>query len=341
MEQFSDNLNFEEAARLRDQIQILRKIQERQYVSAKAGDLDIVAVAMEHRIACIQVFRIRGGLMLDNQSFFPQVPDDEIIENVMSAFLTQHYLEQVTPREIIVSCVPTDAVMLEAAFSAHNAHSVKLKYNVRGVRARWLDMAINNAQLAVSTRLATKQSYAEKLQALQEFLGMNQALQRMECFDVSHTSGELPVASCVVFDANGPRTAEYRRFNIENITSGDDYAALAQALQRRYRRIANGEIPLPDLLCIDGGKGQLTQAETVLRGLGINIPMLLGIAKGIERKPGLEQLWLSGHDQPTQLSDHAPALHLIQQLRDEAHRFALTGHRRRRAKAAILILKNY
>lgn len=325
-------LEFEEAAILRDQIAVLRQVQERQHVSGASGDLDIVAAAMHNGVACTQVFRIRDGIMLDNQIFFPKIPEDENLENVMSAFLAQYYLGRTTPGEILVSCMPLDVDILETALSAQTQHKVTLKINVRGTRARWMEMAINNAKLALETHLASKQSYAEKFTALQQVLGMEKVLTRMECFDISHTSGEKPIAACVVFDRDGPRLNDYRRFNITGVTGGDDYAALAQALQRRYQRIVNEEIPMPDLLCIDGGKGQLAQAEAVLTALGVIGPVLLGIAKGPERKPGLEKLWLAGKMQPLELASHAPALHLIQQLRDEAHRFAITGHRRQRAK---------
>lgn len=333
MEAYAAKLEFEEAAKLRDQIAALRRVQERQHVSGANGDLDVVAADIQQGVACVQVFRIRDGSMLDNQVFFPKLPEDESLDNLMAAFLAQYYLGQTTPSEILLSCMPTDAVVLATALTSQSGHVVTLKSRLRGTRARWVEMAMNNAKLAVAAHLATNYSYAEKLKALQAVLGVNTPLMRLECFDISHTSGERPVAACVVFDQNGPKTADYRRFNIENITGGDDYAALAQALQRRYQRVVTGEVPLPDLLCIDGGKGQLAQAEAVLHELGITGPVLLGIAKGPQRKPGLEELWLSRQEQPLKLATHDPALHLLQQLRDEAHRFAITGHRARRARA--------
>lgn len=333
METYSAKLEFEEAAKLRDQIAALRRIQERQHVSGANGDLDIIAVAIENAIACAQVFRIRDGNMLNNQVFFPKLPETESLENLMTAFLGQYYLEQIVPNEILVSCMPNDALVLKDALSAHSGHTVVIKNNLRGTRARWMEMAITNAKLALATQLASSHSYVAKFQSLQESLLMPTVPKRLECFDVSHTSGEKPVAACVVFDHNGPKTADYRRFNIENITAGDDYAALTQALRRHYLRVVNGEVPLPDILCIDGGKGQLAQAAAVLSELGIIGLPILAIAKGPERKPGAEELWLSGQEQPFKLASHAPALHLIQHIRDEAHRFAIVGHRARRARA--------
>lgn len=333
MEAAAERLEFEQAAHLRDQIATLRRIQERQYVSGESGDLDIVAVEVQGGAACVQVFFVRGGRSLGNKAFFPRLPEGEDATAVLSAFLAQYYLGRPLPEAILVAQPPADAAVLEEVLSAQAGRRVAIHSRVRGERARWVRMALGNARLALAARLASQSGYLERLEALRDALALDETPRRMECFDVSHTGGERPVASCVVFDQEGPRPSDYRRFNITDITGGDDYAALGQALTRRYRRVHEGEVPPPDILFIDGGKGQLSRAEAVLEELGVSGFALVGVAKGPERTPGLEQLWLSGQGQPTILPSHSPALHLIQQIRDEAHRFAITGHRQRRAKA--------
>lgn len=331
MDAAATQLKFEEAARLRDQIATLSRIQGRQHVSTETGDVDVVAAALQRGSACVQVFCIRDGNTLANQTFFLRIPaGEEDVANVMSAFLAQFYLGNKAPAEILVDQLPPDFVVIAEALTNQAGHKVIISSNLRGERASWVKLASQNAILALEAQLASASSYQERLQSLGGILGS--VPQRLECFDISHTGGESPVAACVVFDHNGPKPADYRRFNLDGIADGDDYAALEQALTRRYLRVVKGEVPLPDVLCIDGGKGQLAQAEAVLAKLAITVPSLLGIAKGAKRKPGLEQLWVSGQAAPLILPSHAPALHLLQQLRDEAHRFAITGHRRRRAK---------
>ncbi|HHH45400.1 MAG TPA: excinuclease ABC subunit UvrC [Thiotrichales bacterium] len=334
MQAAAEALAFEEAARYRDRIATLRRIQEKQYITGERGDLDIVALAMEAGVAVVQVFFVRGGRNLGNKTFQPAVPEAETPESVMEAFLSQFYSTHPPPAEILVNRLEAgEAVgLLEAALGERAGRRVRIRQRVRGERARWLEMAERNARTALASRLASRSGMRERLEALRDALALEALPERMECFDISHTRGEATVASCVVFDAEGPRKSDYRRFNIEGITPGDDYAAMRQALERRYRRIRAGEAPLPDVLFIDGGKGQLAMAREVLDELGIPDVTLVGIAKGPERRPGLETLFVDGRAEPVHLKPDSRALHLIQQIRDEAHRFAITGHRQRRQK---------
>ncbi len=333
MERAAHDLAFEEAARIRDQISALRAVQERQYVSGERGDLDILASAIAGGTACVQVFFIRQGRNLGNKSLFLRATDDTGAGEAISAFIAQHYLGGNAPAEILVSAKPPDLDALQEALSAQAGRRVQISMNPRGERRRWLKMAGHNAELALKARLANHADATARSEALRDALGLSETPNRMECFDISHTSGEKTVASCVVFDAAGPVKADYRRFNIKDITPGDDYAALSQALRRRYSRIKDGEGAFPDILFIDGGKGQLSAVAAELEDLGIHDLLLVGVAKGPDRRPGDEQLFLLGQERPLILPAHAPALHLIQQIRDEAHRFAITGHRQRRAKA--------
>ena len=333
MEQAAAALEFERAAVLRDQIATLRRIQQRQYVSGEGGDLDIVACALEAGLACVQVFFIRGGRNLGNKAFFPKTPEETDGAGVISAFLAQFYADKEIPPEILVNQGPEDKDLLETAFSERCGRRVSIRDRVRTDRARWLEMARGNAVLALQSRLASQGGYQQRLEALRAALELEEQPGRMECFDVSHTGGERTVAACVVFDGEGPRTSDYRLFNIEDITPGDDFAAMHQALSRRYTRIKEGDYPSPDLLLIDGGRGQLARVEDVLQELAISGVTLVGISKGPARRPGTERLWLSDCSGAVILPADSPGMHLIQQIRDEAHRFAITGHRRRRAKA--------
>jgi excinuclease ABC subunit C len=330
MERASEALEFEQAARYRDQIARLRKIQERQYVSGEKGDLDIVACAGKGGAACIQLFFIRRGRNLGNKSFHPKIPQESAEPEIISAFLGQYYLGKQVPKEIIVSHKPADKGLLQEVLSGEAGHAVKILNSVRGERARWLQMAQQNARLALDAKLASNAGLAARLEALQAALGLEELPEQMECFDISHTGGEQTVASCVVFNQQGAAKQEYRRFNIRNIQPGDDYGAMEQALMRRYRRIQGGEGKLPDILFIDGGKGQLSAAEGVLKELAVSGVNLVAVAKGADRRAGMEQLFLSGREIPLILPAGSPALHLVQQIRDEAHRFAITGHRRQR-----------
>jgi excinuclease ABC subunit C len=332
MEQAAGMLAYEDAARYRDQIKSLRRTQERQYVSGEAGDLDIVALAKRGNTACIQVFFIRSGRNLGNKSFYPCVPSGSDDRTVLSAFVSQYYLDKPVPNELILNLELDDRVLLEEVLSRQAQRQVRLTHRVRGERARWLTMAMSNANLALQARIHANADMEQRLQTLQQVLDLEAVPERMECFDISHTRGESTVGSCVVFNQDGPLKSDYRRYNVEGVAPGDDYAAMGQVLERRYQRIVKGEVPLPDLLFIDGGKGQLAAVNERLQELGVSGLTLVGVAKGVDRKAGMERLFLLGRKAPIILPPDSPALHLIQQIRDEAHRFAITAHRQRRAK---------
>jgi excinuclease ABC subunit C len=326
----AERLEFEQAAQLRDRVQALRQVQERQYVSGERGDLDLVACAVKGGMACVQVFYVRAGRNLGNRAFYPRVPAEATEAEVVGAFLAQAYLGRDVPAEILVAHAPNDAALIAEALSQQAGRRVRVSAHVRGARARWLGLAADNARIALDARLASRSGMRARAEALRDALGLDDVAERIECVDVSHTMGEQTVASCVVFDADGPLTSDYRRYNIKGITPGDDYAAMDQLLRRRYTRIQAGEGRLPDVLFIDGGKGQLNAARGALDDLGVQGVRLVGVAKGPDRRPGMEQLFLSGQEAPLILPADSPALHLIQQIRDEAHRFAITGHRQRR-----------
>jgi excinuclease ABC subunit C len=333
MEAASQRLEFEEAAHLRDQISALRAVQEKQYVSGERGDLDIVAVASEGGVACVQLFYVRQGRNLGNKSLFPRSGDGAEPGEIISAFIAQYYLGKAVPQQILVNVEPDDKAVLEESLSLQADRKVSIQSKPRGERARWLKMAQDNALLALASRLASAGSTRMRLTALQKALELPEPPQRMECFDISHIQGDQTVASCVVFVDGAASKADYRRFNIRGITPGDDYAAMRQALERRYKRVMAGEGKLPDILLIDGGLGQLRTAAEIIGELGVAGLLLLGVAKGPDRRPGMEQLFLLGRKQPLILPPDSQALHLVQQIRDEAHRFAITGHRQRRGKA--------
>jgi len=333
MEQASHRLDFENAARYRDQIASLRHIQERQHVDIDQRNVDVVTSAIKNGIACVQLIFFRDGRHLGDKTFFPKAPSDANAGDILSAFLPQYYLGRAIPSELILGHDIAGKALLSDAFADHAGHKVHLATNVRGERRRLLDMANVNIEQALNRRLSSSGEMRQRLEALKEAFNLDELPQRMECFDVSHTMGEATVASCVVFDQDGPRKSDYRRFNIEGITAGDDYAAMSQAIQRRYKKLKRGEGKIPDILFIDGGKGQLHEAQNVLQELQISDVMLIGVAKGAERKAGAETLFVGGVEAPIKLAPDSSASHLIQQIRDEAHRFAITGHRARRAKA--------
>ena len=333
MEAAAARLHFEEAARYRDQIATLRHVQEQQYVTGERGDLDVIASVSHHGLACVEVFYVRAGRVLGNKTFYPHHTQSSDAAGVLAAFLPQYYLGREAPGEILINHDLEDMELLEQTLETQTGRRVIITHKVRGERARWLSLAAANAEYAVTRQLANKANTLQRFESLQEALGLEDRPQRIECFDISHTMGESAVASCVVFEAEGALKSDYRRFNIEGITPGDDYAALHQALLRRYTRLQQGEGKLPDILLIDGGKGQLAEATKVLEELQIGNVELIGVAKGPERRAGAETLFLSGRKQPLILPADSPALHLIQQIRDEAHRFAITGHRQRRGKA--------
>ena len=331
MEQAAEAQHYEQAAALRNQLQALHTVQQKQFMeSGRATDADIVAVAELDGALCVNLAMVRGGRHLGDKSFFPQNAEGQVPAEVLEAFLAQHYLNRSVPPLILTNIeIATEA--LETLFSEQAGHKVQIRHSASGERKQWLDMALNNALLALHQQAGQRAGQLARLEALRKVLSLPQ-LARIECFDVSHTMGEATVASCVVYDNLAMRTAEYRRYNIGGITAGDDYAAMRQALLRRYQKLQGGEGKRPDLVLIDGGAGQLGVACAVMAELNLPDIPLLGVAKGVERKPGMEQLLLPQQEKPLQLPADSPALHLIQQVRDEAHRFAISGHRARRGK---------
>lgn len=335
MEKAAERQDFEAAARYRDRIQDLRRIRERQAISGERGDLDVVACRIRDGQGCVQIFFVRNGRNLGNRAFYPNTPAGSDERDLLYAFLTQFYLEHEVPAEILLSHEPPDGDVLTEALRERAGHKVGLSWRLRGERRRWMDMARANAADALAGRLASKSGMAARIASLASVLGLERAPERMECFDISHTRGEATVASCVVFDGEGPVKNEYRRFNISDIEPGDDYAAMRQATERRYSRLQREERRFPSVIFIDGGKGQLTQVRAIMDELGIGGEdvLLVGIAKGPERKPGMETLYVGDPLNELHLAEDTPGLHLIQQIRDEAHRFAISGHRGARAKA--------
>lgn len=333
MESASAEKDYEQAARYRDQIARLKKVEAEQLVSrTNAGDLDVLGVASAQGKYCVTMLFIRGGQVLGSRDFFPRVAGEATDAQVLGGFLPQYYLDKNAPAEIIVSAGIEDRELLETGFAERSGHRVRIKHRVRGDRLRWLQLAKTNAEQGVNLHIASKATVRKQFDALGELLELEATPVRIECFDVSHTSGEATVASCVVFNHAGPLKSDYRRFNLTPESGGDDYGAMNEALRRRYARIKKGEVPMPDILFVDGGKGQLAEALTVLDELEIGWLQVVAVAKGKTRKPGMEQLFLAGRNTATILPSDSPALHLIQQIRDEAHRFAITGHRQRRAK---------
>ncbi len=336
MEQASHRLDFENAARYRDQIASLRHIQEKQHVDIDQRNVDVICSAVRNGVACVQLIFFRDGRHLGDKTFFPKAPSDAEAAEILSAFLPQYYLGRTIPSELILGHDIADKSLLAEAFAERAGYKVHIATNVRGERKSLLEMVKLNVEQALNRRLSSSAEVRQRVEALREVFNLDELPQRMECFDISHTMGEATVASCVVFDHDGPRKSDYRRFNIEGITGGDDYAAMNQAIQRRYKKLKqseNRENNLPDILFIDGGKGQLHEAQKVLEELQITNLFIVSIAKGPERKAGAETMFVMGDEKPIELASDSPASHLIQQIRDEAHRFAITGHRARRAKA--------
>lgn len=336
MEKAAMALDFERAAEIRDQIGILRRVQDQQSMEGGTGNVDIVAAVVSPGGACVHLISVRSGRVLGSKNFFPQVAIEESVSDVLQAFLEQYYLSSVErelPAELIVNAVHEDFETLISAIDELRDVELTITHRVRGTRARWQQLALTNAEQAMGARLANRQHLAARFQALAEALHLDEIPTRLECFDISHSSGEATVASCVVFGPEGPLKSDYRRYNIEGVTAGDDYAAMHQALSRRFKKAADGEGKLPGILLVDGGKGQLNMARDVMQELAVPELILLGVAKGVTRKPGLETLYLNDAAHEFTLPGDSPALHLIQQVRDEAHRFAITGHRARRGKA--------
>ena len=334
MEEAAENREYEQAARFRDQIGRLKEVEAEQLVSrVHAGDLDVIAMASLPGVHCVTMMFIRGGKVLGSRNFFPKVGGEATESQVLTGFLPQYYLKRNAPTEIVVDAEVDDPELLETGFAERAGHKVTIKHRVRGDRFRWLQLARTNADQGVKMHVASNATLQKQFAALGEVLQMDAPPERLECFDVSHTSGEATVASCVVFNQAGALKSDYRRFNLTPDSAGDDYAAMGEALRRRYQRIKKGEVPMPDVLFVDGGKGQLAEAMTVLDQLELDWLQVVAVAKGRSRRPGMEQLFLAGQNTPTILPSDSPALLLIQQIRDEAHRFAITGHRQRRAKA--------
>ncbi|CAI2065027.1 Excinuclease ABC subunit C [Serratia quinivorans] len=338
MEVASKALNFEDAARIRDQIQAVRRVTERQFVSGNSDDLDVIGVAFEAGMACLHVLFIRQGKVLGSRSYFPKVPGGTEMSEVVKTFVGQFYLQgsqmRTLPAEILLDFTLPEKDLLAESLSELAGRKIQIQSKPRGDRARYLKLARTNAATALTTKLSQQSTIHQRLAELTKVLNLSE-INRMECFDISHTMGEQTVASCVVFDANGPLRSEYRRYNITGITPGDDYAAMAQVLKRRYGK-ALEEKKIPDVIFIDGGKGQLGMAIDVFNSLNVswdkNKPLLIGIAKGADRKAGLETLFFVPEGEGIALPSDSPALHVIQHIRDDSHNHAITGHRQRRAK---------
>lgn len=361
MEQKSAVLAFEQAARLRDKIADLRRVQSQQVISGDGSDADVLAGVLQGAYACVHVICIRGGRIIGSRNFYPKDKLADTSSDLLTAFIAQYYLRDsadavpgLIPAEVIVSPVLNGGQSLQDALSMAAGKQIRLSGSVRGHRARWLALAVANAEQALLSHVNNRQTMFQRFEQLQEALGLDALPQRIECFDISHTMGESTVGACVVFDHNGPLKSDYRRYNITDIQPGDDYAAMDQALTRRYSKLSSqlqehktgdeavsadsAELlagKVPDILVIDGGKGQLGQAIEVLKGCQLPEILLLGIAKGISRRAGQETLFIATEHgiREIAIASHSPALHLLQQVRDEAHRFAITGHRQRRAKS--------
>lgn len=338
-------LNFEEAAILRDQIKNLRLVQEQQGVIQLRGDADAIAIEARPGFACIQCVTVREGQVLASHSFFPSVPhqgfadgleEGDLWQQTFEAFMGFYYLEnpERIPALIITNHSLLDHQAYEDALSQQRGKTCKIQVNPRGIKSRWMDFAVNNLRVSLAEYTNKQSTIRTRYQALEQLLALSKPIARMECFDISHTQGEATIASCVVFDSDGPSNSDYRRFNIAGITPGDDYAAMQQAITRRFKRLVELQ-SLPDILIIDGGKGQVAVAQRVLESLGVEDVTLLGIAKGPGRKAGWEKLILVQEGREFTLPEDSKALHLLQHIRDEAHRFAITAHRKKRQKARV------
>jgi excinuclease ABC subunit C len=336
MSSAATELDYERAAQFRDQIEALRTLQIEQNIESSDGDLDVIASAVKNGVACVQVFFIRHGRVLGNKAFYPTNASGTTPKEVLQAFLPQFYLsgsaDKDVPKTIVINHNIEDSNWLQTSFTEHFGFRVQIQSSVRKEKAKWLAMAQGNAIVSVEQKLARKADQTSRMESLSSLLGFSQSIRRIECFDVSHLSGESTVASCVVFDAAGPRKSDYRKFNIKNAAPGDDYGAMHEALKRRYTRLIKEDGSMPEVLVVDGGKGQVTQAESVLKSLDIKTILVVGIAKGPSRKPGLETLVMTDRSKVKRLNTDSPALQLLQYIRDEAHRFAIEAHRLARSK---------
>ena len=335
MERASEAQDYELAARVRDQVAALRRLQSDRIIAPDVRDADVIAVAQESGRTCVTVLSVREGANLGHRSFFPAHGADVELAPLLGDFLTQYYLERKAPPEILVPQEPEDREWLEEGLGHRAARKVRIFEPQRGGKRRLLDMAQMTAKQALSGHLAANATMQMRLAELQQVLGLDQPPARLECFDISHTMGERTVASCVVFNDAGPLKSAYRKFNVEGLAPGDDYGAIRQVIGRRFARVKSGEVPAPDVLFIDGGRGQLQAALDALQELDLPTLRVVAVSKGAGRRPGLEQLHLPEQAEPMVLPPDSPGLHLIQRLRDEAHRFAITGHRGRREKARI------
>ena len=337
MEKASEELLFEKAADYRDQISALRQVQAQQMIEKGRGTIDVIAAAVSNGQACVHMLYVRQGRILGSRSYYPKTPLAELPSDLLEEFVPQLYLSgggrPDLPKEILVNAQFEGSQLLTDALSERIGRNIEIRDKVRGFRAKWIELAQRTAEQNLAGKLASKQTLEQRFESLRETLNLDVTPERLECFDISHSSGEAVVASCVVFDNNsGALKSDYRRFNIEDITGGDDYAAMEQAIRRRYTRLMKGEGKLPDILLIDGGKGQIGVAKSVLSDLGVVGVMIIGVAKGTTRKPGMETLILADQNNKVVARPQQAALHLIQQIRDEAHRFAITGHKARRDK---------
>lgn len=333
MEHCSATQSYEQAARFRDQIAEVRRVQAQQLIAAgPETDLDAVAAVEEHGVHCVAVLMMRGGRMLGTRAFHPQTEQGTSPAELLAAFLLQHYLGEGTPSEILLGAAVEDSVLLGQVLSERCGHAVTVRHGVRGKRRRWLEMAAENARQSARGRAAASATIRAQFAELATALQLPATPERIECFDVSHTQGGEAVASCIAFGPDGAIRADYRRFNVRSERQGDDYAAMAEALSRRYRQGRNGEGALPDLVLLDGGRGQLARAVSVLAELGLHDIAVRGVAKGEGRRSGYERIYQPGRQAPLAVPSDGGAFHLLQQIRDEAHRFAIRAHRGRRAR---------
>lgn len=337
----AENQQFEQAAFYRDQLQSLRKVLEKQYITHEKGDADVIALVSDETATVIQVFYYRGGRSLGTQSYFPKMHKQHEASEILQSFIEQMYFDKAPPAELICNHRPVNDAVLKAFFSSKYQRSVRFSYQPREHRARWLKLAESNGKLALYNKKISAMTLQKQFVALSESLQLDAPPRLMACVDVSHTQGEATVASYVVFDENGPKKSDYRKYNIKGITEGDDYAAMEQLLKRRFVRFQqdedNADVSerMPDILFVDGGLGQFHVAQKVFAELGVTQVILIGVAKGADRKVGLERLIVGSDEHLIKLSADNPAMHLIQQIRDESHRFAITGHRKKRDKTRL------
>ncbi|MBT7523195.1 MAG: excinuclease ABC subunit UvrC, partial [Gammaproteobacteria bacterium] len=333
MEHASDSQNFESAANFRDQIESLRHTCEQSVVSGEKGDVDIISVFIISETACIQVFNIRNGVSFGNETFFPDIDESINESSLLSIFIGQYYLSRQIPKEIIINKITKDKKILEYILSKKKNSKVVITNSVRGIRQRWVELAEKNTMDSINTKILSKRNMFNRFHSLQDLLGLSDIPKKLECFDVSHTFGEQTVASCVSFSIEGAQKKDYRKFNIKSTSIGDDYAAMKEALTRHFSRLKKSDVSLPDICFIDGGIGQVNIALKVMEELQISTVQIIGVSKGKERKPGEETIIMDYGKTKINLEKNSLALHLIQQIRDEAHRFAITGHRKRRDKS--------